>query len=167
MNKRFSADILKSAGEPVLTGQERIDAELLETVPEDFAKLHGAVPVYRKGGAIVMALEEGATPDVLEYVKFRSGNGVDFVRVSSSVLRKLIDKNYGADTEDIFRPDGAFSEDTISRIVDEAALASRNGYLSGAASDFSQSSPVVKLSNSIIEEAFFKRASDIHLEPYE
>ncbi len=145
----------------------KIDSELTRAVPEHFAREHQAVPLYRKNGSIVMAVTESVTSDVLEYVKFRAGSGVDFVLASPETILSLIDDNYGARDETAETRSAAVSEDIIRRIVDEAASASRKGSEADGVSDFSSSSPVVKLSNAIIEEAFFKRASDIHMEPYE
>lgn len=145
----------------------RVDSELLSVVSEQFAREHKAVPVYRRNGSIVMAVTESATSEILDYVKFRSGSPVDFVLVSPQAVQTLIDKNYGG-TEGKNGLRGAdLPENTIRRIVDEVASASRNSAGDGGVSDFSDSSPVVKLSNFIIEEAFSKRASDIHMEPYE
>lgn len=161
MSKEFSAGGFNGAGEGAEIRDARIDSDLLAAIPEHFARGHGVIPVYRKNGRVVVAVARGATPEALEYVKFRCGSGADFMPVSTDTVQSFIDKNYGAaDTS------GVFSEESIRGVLDEAAHVSRGADALWENADFSRSSPVVRLVNSIIEEAFSKRASDIHLEPY-
>ena len=143
------------------------DPGLLEMFPESFAREHGAIPVRTSGGAIALAVAAGeASSDVLEYVKFRCGAPVSLMPVRPETLRSLMENGYGGAAEP---EEGAFSPDSIKRMAEEAsAEAAPSGDGAPHEGDYvSLSSPVVRLSNSIIEEAFSKRASDIHLEPYE
>ena len=142
------------------------DRGLLEMFPESFAREHGAVPVRTDDGRVAVAVAAGgASADVLEYVKFRCGAPVSLVSVRPETLRSLIESGYGGGEE----AEGVFSPDSIRRMADEAS-AETGSPEDGAPPEHdyvSLSSPVVRLSNSIIEEAFSKRASDIHIEPYE
>ncbi len=159
---------LKSAGAdvPDFPDNFRIDPELLEVVPEHFARKHSAFPLRGEDGSIVMAVPKGVKPDALDCVKFHSGRTTEFIPVSPQTVTALIENNYAKPTN-LTSPDGGFASDAIQRIIDEVSLSSQSEDGRQSVTDFSQSSPVVKLTNSIIEEAFFKRASDIHLEPYE
>ncbi|WP_462137195.1 GspE/PulE family protein, partial [Candidatus Mycalebacterium sp.] len=162
MSKQFSAGGFHGAGDGVAIMDAKIDSDLLAVLPQHFVREHGAIPVYRKNGKVVVAVAHGTAPEVLDYVKFRCGSGADFVPVSPDTVQNLIDKNYGAADES-----GVFSEDSIRNVIDEAARASGGAYVLRTDADFSKSSPVVRLAGSIIEEAFSKRASDVHFEPYE
>lgn len=169
MTKRFSSgDSFVSGENPSDTETPLIDSELLKIIPEKLAKERGAIPLRRENGSVVVAVSGETTPDVLDFVKFRSGKGADFVSVSSETARLLIEKNYGAETGGKQAvAQNAFSPEAIKRIAEEASRAERGENPSDTVTAFTQSSPVVRLSNSIIEEAFSKRASDIHIEPYE
>ncbi|QMU56009.1 MAG: type II secretion system protein GspE [Candidatus Mycalebacterium zealandia] len=162
MSKQFSAGGFRGAENSPVRMDTRIDSDLLAAFPENFVREHGAIPVYRKNGKVIVAVAPGAAPEVLDYVKFRYGSSADFVPVSSDTVQNLIEKNYGAGDES-----GVFSKDSIRGVIEEVARVSSGAYALRADADFSISSPVVRLAGSIIEEAFSKRASDVHLEPYE
>lgn len=137
------------------------DPEVIKLVPKDIAEKHLVVPVSRTGNTLVVAMCDPANIYAIDDLKFRTGHTIDPFIASEPAIKEAIDRYYnsgGPSIEEIVADYGAddveVSDDDEREQFEEASRAA-------------DEAPVIKLVNLILKDAITKRASDIHVEPYE
>ncbi|HLL52026.1 MAG TPA: type IV-A pilus assembly ATPase PilB [Myxococcaceae bacterium] len=150
----------KQYGVPAINLKEfDIDPEIIKLVSKDVAQKHLVIPVNRAGPSLIVAMCDPSNIYAVDDLKFLTGYTIEPVVSSEPAIREAIERYYaekGPSLEDIV---GEVSEDVeVSKEDQENA-----DDIAKAADD----APVVKLVNLILLDAIKKRASDIHVEPYE
>jgi len=151
----------KAFGRPVIDLNKVEINQELTSISFDIMRKNVAIPIYRKGNAITLAVADPYDINALDEIAFISGCQVDVVIVpESQILAKLDDMGgAGQQLEDVMGELGAEDleiVDTDEAAMDEHSLAAQT-----------EEAPVVKLVNLILLDAIKRGASDIHIEPYE
>ncbi len=137
-----------------------IAKEILDLVPKAVAVEHNIVPVARKGRYIRIAMADPLDFFALDNLRFILNADVECVLASKDAVRNAISYHYGEITalDDVI---GDLTADDVNvrAVGDEAEIAGGDGE--------GEEAPVIKLVNLIVTEAIKKRASDIHIEPFE
>jgi type IV pilus assembly protein PilB len=151
----------KQYGVPAINLKEfDVEPDIIKLVPKDVAEKHLVVPVNRAGSALIVAMCDPSNIYAVDDLKFLTGYNIEAVVASEPAIREAIERYYaekGPSLEDIV---GGMGEDDVEVAegevdnVEEAAKAADDA-------------PVIKLVNLILKDAIGKRASDIHIEPYE
>jgi type IV pilus assembly protein PilB len=153
----------KQYGVPAINLKEwDIDPEIIKLVPRDVAEKHLVLPVNRAGSSLIVAMCDPANIYAVDDLKFLTGYNVESVVASEPAIREAIEKYYadkGPSLEDIV---GGMDADDVE-LAEDANDGPNSEDMARAADD----APVVKLVNLILKDAISKRASDIHVEPYE
>jgi len=137
-----------------------IDLEVLKLVSKEVCEKHKVLPLARAGSALILAMADPTNLHALDDIKFLTGYNVDPCVASENSVMQAIDRLYNAGPSyDEVMAD--FSEGEIDFTQDEEEVNVND--LERASGD----APVVKLVNMILLNAIKKRASDIHIEPYE
>ena len=136
-----------------------IDDEVIALIPKDVSQKHRCIPINRAGSSLIVAMSDPSNIYAIDDLKFLTGYNIEVVVASEVAIEEAFHRYYdkvdydevmdGFDEEDI--DFGAEDEDV--NVVD----------LEKASND----APVVRLVNAILISAIKKRASDIHVEPYE
>jgi type IV pilus assembly protein PilB len=143
-------------------GEIDIDAAVLKLVPRDICEKHQVIPVRRNGPTLVVAMADPSNIYAIDELKFLTQYNIEPVVSSEGALEAALSRYYdkGPDLDqmmgelgDIDNVDFAATGDDAVNIVD---LENQAG-----------EAPVVKLCNAIMLSAIKKKASDIHVEPYE
>ena len=133
-------------------------AEALALVPHALAHRHEVLPLSRLGSTLTLAIADPSNLAALNEVKFLSGCAVRVVLAAPSAIEKAIHKYYNvrakAYEEVLAKLDGEKPTESDGVNLEELELAS-------------EEAPVVKLVATLMSDAIDKRASDIHIEPYE
>jgi type IV pilus assembly protein PilB len=142
-----------------------VDPAVLKLVPEDTARRYEIVPLSRLGSALTIAMVDPTNVFAMDDIKFMTGFNVEPVVASESAIKAALDKLYAQSAGDALQKLTAdFSAEGDEAMVLEAEEeALGESELEKAASE----APVVKLVNTILREALYRGASDIHMEPYE
>ena len=135
----------------------------LELVPQSLIRKHKALPVYRRGNRLFIAVSDPTNTSALAEFKFATGIATDSIVVEHKQLLETIDEVI-AKQDEIF--DGDISdftsaEDYIPDLEVEEELEE---------TDFTKladDAPVVKFVNKVLFDAIKQGASDVHFEPYE
>ncbi len=138
-----------------------IDEEVLKLVNQDVCLRHRIIPVSRAGSTLIVAMADPSNLHAIDDIKFLTGFNVEPVVASENAIIQAIEGAYAAPEisyDDIM--DG-FDEEDIEVAGDDDDM--NLGDLERASED----APVVRLCNAILLNAIKKRASDIHVEPYE
>jgi type IV pilus assembly protein PilB len=137
-----------------------IDPEIIKLVPKEVAEKHLVIPVNRAGPSLIVAMCDPSNIYAVDDLKFLTGYNIESVVASEISIREAIERYYaekGPSLDDIV---GEVAADDIEVAKEEDENIEE---MAKAADD----APVVKLVNLILMDAIKKRASDIHVEPYE
>ena len=133
--------------------------EILKNVPEQIVKKHCIMPIDIKAGQIIIATHDPHDIGAFEDVKMVARMDVGFVLAPQRIIESAIDKYY-TNAGNFF-----VSDDATQKVVQTTSAATQQK-LSEIESRV-DNTPVVKLINSLITQAYMRRASDIHIEPFE
>jgi type IV pilus assembly protein PilB len=143
-----------------------IDEDVVKLVPKDVCQRHGLIPVSRAGSSLIVAMSDPSNLHAVDDIKFLTGYNVEPVVAPITAIEKAIqryyatpEKNEEVDYDSIME---GFDENQIdfdSIDAEESSVLD----LERASED----APVVRLCNAVLLNAIKKRASDIHIEPYE
>src|SRR5262249_29696806 len=136
-----------------------IDPEIIKLVPKDVAEKHLVIPVNRAGPSLIVAMCDPSNIYAVDDLKFLTGYNIEPVVASEISVREGIERYYAEKSQSLEEIVGEVAEDveiTRDEIEDITDLAKA-----------ADEAPVVKLVNLILMDAIKKRASDIHVEPYE
>ncbi|NNE43176.1 MAG: type IV-A pilus assembly ATPase PilB [Gemmatimonadetes bacterium] len=136
-----------------------VDKQSVDLLPSEVATKFRAVPIRKVGRTLTLAMADPLNLYAIDDIKFIVGLEVQPVVAAESAIKKIIDRFYGTANalNDIMKD----MEDGAGIEVVEDALEDDNG-MSEA-----EDAPVIKYVNSLLAEAVTRRASDIHIEPFE
>ncbi|MFH1961904.1 MAG: ATPase, T2SS/T4P/T4SS family, partial [bacterium] len=131
----------------------QINPEAIKMLPARFVNRYKLLPVDVT--ALTLTLAASPPPDMqtINEIELLLSKKIQLIIVSSHEIEEAIKKYYGLGTIE------SIVSDTTPVVIEKTDTEGLSS-LSGEA-------PVIKLVNAIIREAVEKKASDIHLEPYE
>ena len=138
---------------PLVTIEERPPASPeTDNLSPRFLRQYRCIPVGREDHTITLAMADPLDFETLSAVRSCTGLKVTPVLAAEQEIVDAIDRYYGeaAKAEGEFDPDSAQASEDLEHLRDMASEA-----------------PVIRLVNALIAQAVEKRASDIHLEPFE
>jgi len=138
-----------------------IDPAVLKLIPREICEKHQVIPVRRNGPTLIVAMADPSNIYAIDELKFLTQYNIEPVVASESGLEAALSRYYdkGPDLDqmvgelDVEDVDFSSMTDENVNVVD---LENQAG-----------EAPVVKLCNAILLSAIKKKASDIHIEPYE
>jgi type IV pilus assembly protein PilB len=151
----------KQYGVPSINLAElEVDAAVIKIIPADIAQKYQIIPVNRAGSTLIVAMSDPSNIFAVDDIKFMTGYNVEVVVAPEAALKSAIDKFYdqSASLADVMG-DLEMEDFEVVDDKDDVDVSS----LERATED----APVVKLVNMILTDAIKKKASDIHIEPYE
>ncbi len=131
-----------------------INRDLLEVVPEDFARRHHLIPLDIVHGAMAVVMEDPTDVQVIEELAALSGYPISPTVGTSNDIEDAIDLHYKAHRE--------IEREVAEFIPVEGLLAAEE---LAAEEEALAQDPVVRAVDLILEQAVRDRASDIHLVP--
>lgn len=151
----------KQYGVPSINLAElEVDPAVIKIIPSDVAQKYQIIPVNRAGSTLIVAMSDPSNIFAVDDIKFMTGYNVEVVVASEAALKVAIDRFYdqSASLADVM---GEMDMEDFEVVGDEEEVDVSS--LERATED----APVVKLVNLILTDAIKKKASDIHIEPYE
>ncbi|TDJ30828.1 MAG: type IV-A pilus assembly ATPase PilB, partial [Gammaproteobacteria bacterium] len=137
-----------------------IEYAAITLVPEKLITKHNAVPLFKRGNRLYVAVSNPTNTQALDEFKFNTGLTTEAILVQEDQLSKFIEKAVRA-MDDVGGMDDMLDDDLANLdIVDEEEA-------SGPSQAEVDDAPVVKYVNKILLDGINKGASDIHFEPYE
>lgn len=137
-----------------------IDQAVVKLLPVEVVQKYQAIPVNRSGSTLILAMSDPSNIFAIDDIKFMTGYNVEVVVASDTGIKSAIDKYYdqSASLSDLM---GDLDMEDLEVIADHEEVDVTS--LERATED----APVVKLVNMILSDAIKRKASDIHIEPYE
>jgi type IV pilus assembly protein PilB len=139
-----------------------VDPDAVKLIAAATAQKYMAIPYAQVNSALHVAMVDPTDYNAIDDIKFMTDLAVEVSISTESQIRKALDTFYdtGAQVDDMLEEFGDEELDSMGTaeavdldVTDAAKLA--------------EEAPVVKLVNYILKDAIQRKASDIHVEPYE
>ena len=130
-------------------------------VEVDLILKHHALPIFRRGNRLFIAVSDPTNLAALDEIKFHTGINTDAVLLEERALTKMI--NTWVDTQDTLA-DGL--DDIESADLEGIDVSSGEGD-ADEGNEAVDETPIVRFVNKVLIDAIKQGASDIHFEPYE
>src|SRR5919109_3404054 len=147
-------------------GIEKVDLEaaviedsVFKLVPPQIIQKHHLIPVKLLGSALTVAMADPTDLIAINEVKFITGYSVRVVLASGSAINRALEQRSNDGSYNEFFKKFDDTEMEVIREQDDVNLQELQQATNEA--------PVVTLVNAILSDAAKRRASDIHIEPYE
>jgi len=151
-----------------------IEASVIKLIPIEVARKYMVVPLSLAGNTLIMASADPANIVALSEIEFTTGYKIESVVATEGSILEALEKYYGTshsiELQDVYKkiseqegenePGGAEPDLDINLDGDEETSLQQ---LQKAGED----APIIKLVNLVLSQSIQKRASDIHVEPYE
>jgi type IV pilus assembly protein PilB len=137
-----------------------IDPAVIKIIQTDVVQKYQLVPINRAGSTLIVAVADPSNLFAIEDIKFMTGYNVEMVVASENHIKGAIDKYYdqSASLADVMG-DMELEDMEVVDIDEDVDVSSMERATEDA--------PVVRMVNAILQDAIKKKASDIHIEPYE
>ncbi len=141
-----------SAFDPAIFPRDLVDAKLIRN--------HHALPLFRRGNRLYVALSDPTNLQALDEIKFNTGINTDAILVEENKLTIAIE-NLLDEQEDIL---GALDDTDLDNLDIESVDEEKDDAEESKGAD---DAPIVRFINKLMLDAIKMGASDIHFEPYE
>ncbi|MFB2703230.1 type IV-A pilus assembly ATPase PilB [Marinobacter shengliensis] len=131
-----------------------------KAVDEKLVRKHNALPLYKRGNRLFIAVSDPTNIQALDEIKFNTGLSTDAILVDDAKLRTAIDKYLESQDTSM----GDLDDADLEGVETEGGDQDDDGAVSTAEVD---DAPIVKYVNKMLLDAIRGGASDIHFEPYE
>ncbi|MEG2454092.1 MAG: GspE/PulE family protein, partial [Clostridia bacterium] len=132
--------------------------EILKNVPEQIVKRHCIMPLDIKNAQIIIATHDPHDISAFEDIKMVTKMDVGFVLAPKSIIESAIEKYYTNAGSFFVSTDAEQKTIQMTSAATQAKMTEIESRV--------DNTPVVKLINSLITQAYMRRASDIHIEPF-
>ncbi|OGX04624.1 MAG: type II secretion system protein GspE [Omnitrophica bacterium RIFCSPLOWO2_12_FULL_50_11] len=158
--KRFTSFLSRKFDIPeVEVTHQVIKPEILKLVPEPLVRKFQVLPLRKIGKRLVIAVSDPLNLSVLDHLRLRTGFDVEPMLATDSELRNAIEQYYGIKSA---------MRDVVETLREETQVAQRKQVPKGEADREEirvEEAPIIKLVQSMIEQAEHERVSDIHIAP--
>ncbi len=137
-----------------------LEADITKLVDEKLVRKHHALPLFKRGNRLFIAVSDPTNLQALDEIKFHVGATTEAILVEETKLKEIIEKAMSA------------SDTSLSDLGGDADLDDLD--IGGAEEDDDaggdvdlDDAPVVRFVNKVLLDAINNGSSDIHFEPYE
>jgi type IV pilus assembly protein PilB len=134
----------------------RMDPELFRQIPIEVMLRYQFVPMHRQGDVVVIAMADPSNVFALDEVELALGSPVEVLVAPEGKITEILEKS-----ESTQRVLDEATEDFRIQLVQETENGDETLSIESIAAD---TSPIIKLVDTILYNAIQRRASDIHIE---
>ncbi len=142
-----------------------IDEDVVKLIPKDVCIRHGLIPVSRAGSSLIVAMSDPSNLHAIDDIKFLTGYNVEPVVAPITAIEKAVGRYYAVAEKNEDINYDQIMEGFDEQSIDFDAMSEEESVIDLERA--SEDAPVVRLCNAVLLNAIKKRASDIHIEPYE
>ena len=140
----------------------QIHPGIAKLIPEKVARKYQIIPISKIGNTITLAMADPFNIIAVDDISLITKSKIDCVISAEKDIQQALDKLYVGDTESMHAiVEEIGSTDEVEVVKAEDSLEAV--YTASQDSD----APIVKMVDLMLKEALKKKASDIHIEPYE
>ena len=134
----------------------------VKLVNEELLRKHSALPLYKRGSRLFVAVADPTNSRALDEIKFQTNLVVEAILADEESIRRGIDK--------MLETSDALADGDDDEGMENLEVGGSDEDLAGGDSGVDakgDDTPVVKFVNKVLVDAIRRGASDIHFEPYE
>ncbi len=151
----------RQLGLPTVSLEEiDVDPDAVKLLAPEKAQKYMAIPYSQVNSTLYVAMADPTDLNAIDDIKFMTNMSVEVSIATESQIKKALDTFYdaGVVADNVLE---GFDEEDMETVGDASDLDAAD------VAKAAEEAPVVKLVNYILREAINKKASDIHIEPYE
>lgn len=151
----------RQLGLPTVSLEEiDVDADSVKLLAAEKAQKYMAIPYSQVNSTLYVAMADPTDLNAIDDIKFMTNMSVEVSIATESQIKKALDMFYdaGVAADNVLE---GFDEEDMEAVGDMSDLDSSDVMKAA------EEAPVVKLVNYVLREAINRKASDIHIEPYE
>jgi type IV pilus assembly protein PilB len=137
-----------------------IPSEVIKIIPIDVAIKYQVIPVSLRDSTLIVAMVDPSNIFAIDDIKFLTGYRIEALVAPESSMKQALDLHYGT-TRGLDTLLEGMETEGVEYVGEEETVNISN------LKEASEDAPVIRLVNAILTDAIKKRASDIHVEPYE
>ena len=139
---------------------EELDPEVVELIPAEISMKFKAVAIAKIGNNLTVAITDPTNTFALDTIKMITGLKIDARICSESQIAKVLEKFFDVSDSfsDVMKDIDAEDLEVVEEHEDEDASGTEVNV---------DDAPLVRLVNSLLVDAVKRKASDIHIEPFE
>lgn len=126
-------------------------------VPEDQLRQHRAIPLFKRGSRLFIAVSDPTNESAIESFRFNSGLSVEAILIPQDQLTRGIERILDGE-------DGGLDDFDYDNLETASTSVREEG---AGGSEGANDAPVVRFVNKLLLSAIKRGASDLHFEPYE
>lgn len=130
-----------------------LNHDITHLLDPKFCTKYGVLPISVRGDTLVIAVYDPTNIQLIDEVRFRTRLKVEQILALPSSIRSLLEKYFGANINDLVQDIGE-DDDLYEEEDDDGSVEDNDA-------------PIVNFVSALFVDAIRKRASDIHIEPYE
>jgi len=141
-----------------------ISPDAAKFIPEDLIKKHNIIPLEMNNGRLKLVISDPSDLGMMDAIRFRLNTDPEFYLANPTKIRSYIQDSFNQTTQE--------DDDRLRHSIDAtAAELAEVGHelqaetLRAQAAGEDDDAPIIRLVNLIIDNAYYMRASDIHIEP--
>jgi len=141
-----------------------ISADAAKLIPGDMMKRHNILPLGMNNGRLRLIISDPSDLDTMDAIRFRLNTELECYLANPSKIRSHIDETLGKAT----RTEDDRLKHSIDATAAELAEAGHELHAEAIRAEAGMGDgegPIIRLVNLIIDNAYYMRASDIHVEP--
>ncbi|MBN1872225.1 MAG: Flp pilus assembly complex ATPase component TadA [Candidatus Omnitrophica bacterium] len=151
---------------PINLSRYRIDTSLVKLIPRKFAERYKIMPISKMGNLLTVAMADPLNIFAIDEIKTLTGFQIGILIATDKDIESAIDQYYGEATHHAIEEimEGMEKGGSVEMVEDGM------GQQMAQPSDLmrlTQETPVVKITNLILTEAVYMKASDVLIEPME
>jgi type IV pilus assembly protein PilB len=135
-------------------------------IPEDLVKKHNIIPMGMDNGRLKLIVGDPSDLEMMDAVRFRLNTEPQCYLAEPTKIRSFIDESFNEaekEEDDKLRHSIDATAAELAEAGHELQAESLRAQVAGEDDD----APIIRLVNLIIDNAYYMRASDIHIEPME
>jgi type IV pilus assembly protein PilB len=166
MNAATEAQVLSALAETMglafeTPDKSRVEPQAFESLPVDFIRKHGAVPLRHEGKTLVVGMVDPTNVFLLDEIRRNTRRDVRQVVVTTPDINRVVEQmTAGASDVKVDEIIKDMAEDDVQVVKDEKDDVTDLEKLGSE-------SPIIRFVNYLIFDAIKQGASDIHIEPKE
>ena len=137
-----------------------LDADVTKLVDEKLVRQHHALPLFKRGNRLFVAVSDPTNLQALDEIKFHVGANTEAILVEEGKLKDVIEKAMAAN-------DTSLAELSGNADLDDLDIGGAEDEHEDEGNVDADDAPVVRFVNKVLLDAINSGASDIHFEPYE
>jgi type IV pilus assembly protein PilB len=141
-----------------------ISLDAAKSLPEELIRKHNVIPMDMSNGRLKLIISDPLDLEMMDAIRFRLNTDPECYLASPTKIRSYLDGTF----QEIEKEDDDRLKHSIDATASELAEAGHElqaETLRAQAAGVDDDAPIIRLVNLIIDNAYYMRASDIHIEP--